>query len=259
MRKVKFFQIAFLGGAIALTQALSGCAIVKKLAGADIDEAQFAKAREAKAAETRANAAMALEKRLSTGDPIENADILIYLSETSINLIAKQYENTSGWLDKSTSYMIKKVDVKIKNGAAVATLGLIAKNSSWSVDVDLNMDCLLTLETIGGELAIKLEPFNISPEVKAGGLLSSADEIIKNLIKINLAKIGEQMPKIKFPLNYTNSFSMPESKFKINNKVNMEIYNPQRLVNYELKIKEVLFFTGKAFVAINIVNPEVKK
>ena len=239
-------------------QALSGCYVAKKIAGADIDPKRFAKAREAKMLEIRSLESENLVRRLSGKDALDNADVTCFLSEDFLNRVASGYVNTNGWLDANTSYIIKKVALNIKNGSAIATLAILANSNKYTVDVDLTMDCIMTFQVAGNDLVLKLEPFNISPAVSAKGLYSYASDIIQNLISINLANIGNTMPKIKIPLNIENKMNIPGSRTNISNKINLLIANPERFINFKLVIKEVLFFEKTTFVALNLQKVEVK-
>lgn len=237
---------------------LPGCFLVKKIAGADIDAEQFQKAREAKMYEIKSKTSSVLLERLSKPDPISNADITFYLSEEFLNKVARQYNSTNGWLDESTPYTINSVDLKVNYGSAIASMGLKAKSNKYNVLVNLTMDCILNLELKGNELQLQMEPFNIAPAVDAKGLLSSADEIIQNLIKINLANISKSMPPISIPINIANQMAIPGSKTNIKDKVNLLVVNPERIIDYKMKIKEILFLENAAFVALNLEKAEVK-
>lgn len=236
----------------------NGCFLAKKMAGADIDGESFAKAREAKIYSSRLAELEKLKAKSPRFAELQKSDFTLYLNESLLNKIAKQYVGQSGWLDESTSYSITGVNLSVKNGGAFANLSLLAKNTKFNVDVDLIMDCLLLIVEENGELRIKIEPFNISPNVSTGILLSGTSEIIGNLIKLNLAKMGETMPKIAIPMSVDNNFSITGSTTNINDKIKMAINNPNRYLNYKLKILDVLFFEGRAMVAINFESAEAK-
>lgn len=244
--------------AITMPLMMQSCFIVKKIAGADIDHEQFAKAREAKMHEIRLEAGNDILKRLNNGDPIENADISFYLSQNFLNKIAHQYDSSKGFLDQSTTYIIKSVSLSLKNGAAILSLNMTAHNSEHNVDVDIATDCLLSLKVSNNELVTQLEPFNIAPTTTSRGILASADELINNLIKINLANLGKTMPQIKIPLDITNNMTIAGTKTQIKDKINLIIKSPTRIIDYKLKLKEVLIFENKAFVALNIDKVEIK-
>ena len=220
---------------------LGGCFLVKKIAGADIDPVQFEKARQAKVLNVR-----------------YDHDITCFISNELINKIARQYENSAGAIDASTTYVIQKVTVSLKNGSGIASLGMKAHSEKYSLDLNLTMDCLIALETVNNELVLKLEPFNITPEVTIGGMFSSADEIVSNLIKINLADMGQKFPPLKIPLNFANQLIIQPTKMEIHDKINMLITSPQRNVGYNLKIKEIWIFDSRAFVAMNVEKVEVR-
>jgi hypothetical protein len=254
----KLLLIMFLLTFFYLTFCFEGCFLVKKIAGADIDQARFEKDREAKALEVQAKSLYVLKNRLSQANPIDEADITFYLSQDFLNKIVHQYDSSTGWLDKSVSFKINSVNLKLNDGSAIASLGMIAHHDPTNIDIDLMMDCLFMMELVNDDLICKLEPYNISPVVKGGGILASADEIISNLIKINLASLDKKFPPIKLPVNFQNQLDFPANKMEIKEKVNMIITNPQRIVRYKIKMKEILIFEGKAFVALNVENVEVK-
>jgi hypothetical protein len=236
----------------------TGCFLVKKMAGADIDPVQFEKARQAKMLETRMLASSELSNRLTKNDPLDNADITFFLDESLIKKIAKQYEGSTGWLDGSTSYNVDSVDINLLNGSALAEVMLKAHNDKYNVDVEMKLDCIVTFSLEKNELVTHLEPFNISPAVITRGLLASADELIANLIKINVANLGKNFPPLKYPISFANKVNIQGNTINIKDKINLSIYNPNRTLNYKLKLKEVLIFEGRAFVALNIESVEVK-
>jgi hypothetical protein len=237
---------------------IEGCFILKKMTGSDIDPVQFQKAREAKMLEVKSQALTQLTNRLQQNNPIENSDITIYINQELLNKIAQQYVSATGWLDEATSYEIKSVNLILNSGSAIASLGLNAYNKTHNVRVDMTLDCIMTFEIVNNELTTKLEPFNISPSVTAGGILASADEIISNLIKINLANLNKNFPPLKIPINFANNVIISENKTDIRDKVNLSINSPKRSINYNFKIKEVLVFEGRLFISLNIENIEVK-
>ncbi|MDQ1266139.1 MAG: hypothetical protein QG635_1291 [Bacteroidota bacterium] len=241
-----------------LTLAASGCSLVKKAAGADIDPIRFDKARQAKTLEVRRISAERLAARLANGSSIQDADMTFLLKDTFLNKIVRQYEGAQGWLDASTSYQVNKVLITLMYGSAIASVDMTAHSESYNVDVDMTLDCLLVLEQSGMELQIKLEPFNISPKVKAGILLSSAEEIISNLIKINVGGLSSNFPPLKVPVDFTNNFKVPESKAIIKDKVNLTLKSPERSISFTMKLKEILIFEGIVFVAMNIDRTEAK-
>lgn len=238
--------------------SFSGCFIVKKFAGADINALQFEKARESKMLEIRSSSALELAKRLSKNEPVDNADVTFYLGQSLLNKIAHQYDSTKGWLDQATSFIIKGVNLILNNGSAIASLDMIAHNEKHNVDVDLTMDCIMAIEMINNELVLKLEPFNIIPNVTAHGIIASAEEIISNLIKINLGDLSKNFPPLKIPVTFSNQLILQASQVNVQDKINLQIISPQTQIDYKLKLKEVLIFEGRAFVALNLENMEVK-
>jgi hypothetical protein len=238
--------------------SFSGCFVVKKLAGADVDLEQFAKAREAKVLEVQLAAAQSLSQRLGRGGPLENADLVFYMNQELVNKAAKQIVGTTGWLDSTTSYIVQSVNVILYNGSAIASLGLLAHSNSYGMDVQLTMDCSLSFRIENTELVALIEPFNIAPVVKATGLLSSFEEIIRNIIALRVGNMSKDFPPMKFPIDFTSQVKMDGTATNIAAKLNMQVLNPQRLIRYRLTLKEFLVFSGKAFFALNITNVEAK-
>lgn len=237
---------------------MPGCFILHQIAGSNIDEEQFDKARQAKILDLQLKSALKLKDRLSSGEDIEKSDIFLVLEEKFINKILDQYNSSKGWLDKSTSYVINSVDLKIFCGSAVATVNMTAYNNIHNVDVDLNLDCLLTIEQSKKDLQLKLEPFNIAPKVTTRGIYSAAEDVIKNLVKINLGELGNSLPGLNIPVILDEKILLPGSKTDIKDKINFTIENPKRHISFKMKIKELLFIEGKALIALIIEKSEVQ-
>lgn len=238
--------------------SLDGCFLAKKIAGADIDNEQFDKAREAKMLEVKAKNLESLSRKLDKGSNAWNFDLVFNFSEEMLNKIIRQYDSTSGWFDNETKYFIKNMQLKVENGSAIVSIGMIAKSLKYNVDVDLITDCVLSFEIINNELQLHLEPFNISPSVKASGMLSSADELIKNLIKINLANLEKSLPQMKIPVNFTNKIPLRKNVIEIRDKVNLQINIPESQISYKINLKDVICLSGNVLVTMNIENVEVK-
>ena len=244
---------------IVLATLANSCFVAKNLAGANIDGESFAKAREAKIYAMRLSELEKLKAKAAKLPEYKNSDFTLYLNESLLNKIAKQYVGQKGWLDGATNYTINGVSLSLKNGCAIANMTMLAHNDKFNVDVDLVMDCLLALVTENNELLVKIEPFNISPNVSTGILLSGTGEIIENLIKLNVGKMSESLPKIAIPMAFDNPLTIAGTKMDIRENINMTILNPNRTLNYKIKIADVSFFEGKAMVALNFESAEVKQ
>ncbi len=236
-----------------------GCTIIKKLSGSDIDAEQFAKAREAKISEIRLKNLERLTARLQSGNDIYNSDFNFALSRDLITKIVRQYENSSSWLDEDTPYRIKTVSVELNNGSAIASLAIQAYNKFYKVNVNLVMDCLISVEPSGSDLEIKIEPFNISPNVKAGWTPEIFEEIIGDIIKLNLADIGNKLPPLKIPLDIENNFEIKGDDIVVKDKINLLINNPSRTINFKLRLQDVLIFSEAVFLSLNIDKVGVSK
>ncbi len=238
--------------------SLPGCVVVKKLVGADIDPQQFARAREARMVQVRADAAQRLADRLGNGDAVTNADVCFTLGQTLLNRVAEQYRGMTGWLDPATSYTVTAASVTIHNGAAFASLMLTAHNTTHDVDVDLAMDCIITLSIENGTLVMLLEPFNITPVVNASGVLAATEGIIENIIRIRLATMSRDFPPMTLPVDFSSTLPMAGVSMDVKSRVNVLIEAAPRSVASTLTIREFQFFEGLALVTLNLSKVEVK-
>jgi hypothetical protein len=246
MRKIYLLLI------LLLAPMFYSCGTLDYVAGTNFDQEQFTKAREAKIMEMRLKYAQDLKSRLSNNDPLENADFTMCLDEQTINKLLDQYKSSTGMLDDATDYVIKDVKLKLLNGASIASIELLAHNETHNIDIQLMMDCLITLIPEGSDLNLKLEPFNITPVVTARGIYSSARDVIKKLIALNLSDLGKKLPKISIPINIENELAIKGTKTDIKSKINLSINIPDRTVSYKLVIKELQFFENKIFIALNL-------
>ena len=240
-----------------LQLSLSGCFVAKKIAGADINEKQFDRAREAKIAQIKAQSMAELSEKLSKTNII-NSDVYFTMNQDFLNKVLKQYDSTSGWFDKDTKYFINNINLKIENGFAIASMDITANSLDYGVDVELIADCILSFETVNHELILNLEPFNITPKVKAAGLLSVANDIIKNLIKINLGELKEKMPEIKIPLVFNESIIFNSNSITIEDKINLVANISESEINYKISIKDVYCFSGLICITMYLDFIEVK-
>jgi hypothetical protein len=250
----KFFLVIIVSSFLFI----SGCSLVYKIAGADIDPLQFEKARQAKVLEVRMNSLAKLSSKLALRKNLDDDDFTFYLSQDLLSKIVAQYRGISGWFDNSTSFKVNYTELSLQNGSAIVSLDLSAYNSSYNVDVNLIMDCQITFDKLNDDLYIRLEPFNITPKVNAYGLLSSADEIIQNLIKKNLADTEKNFPPLKIPIDISNEINIEQSKSEVRDKLDLNIIASPKKLLYRLKLSDVLIFENAAVVSMNIEKVEVK-
>jgi len=239
--------------------SLTGCFILRPVAGAAVDLERLKKAREAKVMEVRYEGAQQLSQRLHRSDPIENADLTFYFSEALLNKTAVQLDSTTGWLDSLTSYTVRSIRVKLYNGSAIATISMAAFNHEYDVDVDLLMDCLLTFSIDSARLPVgqgrfyaRLEPFNIVPTVKAAGMIASVEDIVQDILTIKLSTLNDYLPPIQFPVDFDNQFPVQGSSISVRTGININLSVPPHTLKYVLALKEVLIFKEKLFVAMSV-------
>ncbi len=233
---------------------MSGCSLVKRAAGADIDPVAFLKAREARISEVKLREGLVLVKRLGNKDPIDNADFVFTVNGSLLGRIASQFVGVSGRLDDDNSFVVDSVALSVHNGYCLASLRLKAENHSYGVSLNLFMDCLAVLEYSKNELLLRLEPFNISPEVSTGFLLSGLKETIGNLVMINLGDLGSKFNSLKVPLNFEKDITIEKTEYKVRELLNADITIPEKKIFLRMTLKEVLFLEGRAVIALNLSN-----
>lgn len=241
-----------------LASLLQGCTVVRTISGTDIDPERFAKAREAAVVDMRTRSALALSERLANGTPLDSADTGMFLSERLVNDAARQMIGGRGWIDPGTPYRIDSLWIRLHPGSALATLRLAVRSETYGVDIDLLMDCLLTFRMDRGELAADFEPFNISPVVSAGGLLASADELIRDLVKVKLARMREELPPMRFPVEFTNQIAIERSRTEVKGKPRLVIDFPRRVINSSVQLREILVFDGSVYLSFALRDIDVK-
>jgi hypothetical protein len=237
---------------------LQGCSVLRMMTGTDFDGAQLAAAREAAVAEVRGQGAKMLATRLTSGIRADDADIVLSLGPKFIQKAAVQLVGSHGWIDENTSYRINSVIIELQHGSAIASLQLRAHSDSWAVDVDLVMDCIMSLQTVKNELTCVLEPFHISPSVTTGVLLSQMQDIIRDLVTMRVASMGRDLPPVTFPLNIRSQYALEQSAVAIRGPVNLDLFSPKRSIDYTLRIKDVLMLREAVIVGIDITGTEAR-
>jgi hypothetical protein len=248
--------ILLLAGVLLLS--LQGCAVVRSVAGANVDHERYAKAREAASLETRYRGALRLADRLQGGKDPSDADIVLQLREDFLVRTLQQLRGRQGWLDKETSYRIDSVSAELHPGSALVTLNLLSRNEGYGVDVRLLMDCRLALIPDGDALLLEFEPYNVTPAATAGGMLSAATALIEDVIRVKLGTMKQQFPPMRLPMGFDDQIAIDATSSRVNGKPNLVISAPRRLIDYKLRIIDVLLFDDVAHVGINLESVAVR-
>ncbi|HAP35080.1 MAG TPA: hypothetical protein DCQ28_03735, partial [Bacteroidetes bacterium] len=132
-------------------------------------------------------------------------------------------------------------------------------NHEYDVDVNLLMDCVLSFKIDSGKFYATLEPFNVVPNVKAGGMIGQFDGIIRDIVTVQLSTLSEHLPPIQFPVDFNNQFPVQANSVQIRAGLNMDISTPAHTLKYFLALKEVLIFKEKLFLAMNVKKVGVAK
>lgn len=245
-------RFSFSASLLFIGISLSGCFILRPFTGADVDFDQLQMAREARVMQVRYDGAEHLSNRLANGDSIGDADVSFFFSEDLLNKAASQLDHTTGWLDSLTSYNIKSIRIKLYGGSAIATVSMAVYHHGYDVDVNLLMDCILIFKVDSEKFYATLEPFNVVPTVKAVGMFSSFEGIIRDVVTMKLSSLSENLPPIQFPVDFENQFPVQAGMVQIREGINMDISTPPQSIGYSLVLKEVLIFQENLYLALNV-------
>lgn len=243
---------------LILLPFLQGCSLVRSFAGANVDHVRYEKARAAAALEMRYHGALRLADRLQRDPDPGSADIVLELREEFLVRTLQRLQGSEGWLDDRTSYRIDAVQAEMHPGSAIVTLDLLASNADYGVDVRLLMDCGLAFSPEGDELVMEFEPYNVIPAATAGGLLATAERLIEDVIRVRLGSLREQFPPVRLPLGFDDVTTIDGTSNRIQGTPNMHITTPRRLIDYRLRVVDVLLFDRVAVVGINLETMQVR-
>ena len=239
---------------MALGFMLQGCALVRSIAGANIDREQYAKAREAAMLETRYLAAARQVDRMQRGFNADDADATLVLSERLVNDAMQKLRGRKGWLDRQTPYTIDSIRTILHPGSAIASLQLTVRSEANNVDVKLVMDCALAFIAKEKDLQVEMDPYNVVPAVQAPGLLAAAEDIIEDVIRVKLGSMKEEFPPVLMPLTFDDVFTIDGVRNEVRSKINVIIDSPRRMLAYKLKVKDLLIFDEMVLVTIALTD-----
>lgn len=252
-----FFLLFTVASLLSLGLLVNSCQVFDVISGANIDEQRFALHREAKIKEIRVEKSTKVLERITKRGIFENSDISMILSEDLINDFVKCYDGTKGYLNYSTSYTVDSTQVKLLNGAAVATIFLKAYEASNKVNVNMVMDALITFRKEADYLVSDIEPFNITPIVDKSVLVLSKDALA-NLIKINTADMNKNLPPMKIPLTQKGDFKVDKIDFIVKDNINFQLKSDARKLVYNLQSNEPLILDKKMIINLYIENLKVE-
>ncbi len=238
----------------AASMLCAGCFAVRPIAGVDVDLERLAKAREATVMSVRHEAVRELAVRLGDLRRIDAADMSLSITEAALNKAAVQLDSASGWLDSLTTYRIRHTAMAVHNGSAIATITLAAHSMEHDIDVDMVMDCLVTLRIENGVLKAHLEPFNIAPEVTARGFKKLASGIIRDLISIRMSTMAESLPAIEMPIDLHNHMTLEGRDVSVRNGLNTDVHIGERRLSYDMVIRDVLCFERSIYISFALTK-----
>jgi hypothetical protein len=238
--------------------SLQGCVVIRSFTGANVDHERYALAREAASLEVRYKAALQLADRLSRGNDPMSGDMVLQLEEDLILRLLQKLRGRQGWLDRETRYVIDSLQGDLHPGSAFVTMHLNVHNEGYGVDVRILMDCQLALIPEGDALRVEFEPFNVVPDVSAGGVLSIAEDLIEDVIRVKLGTLREQFPPFKLPLGFDESIAIDGTVSEVRGTPNLVISAARRLIDYRLKVKDVLVFDQHVLLTADLESIRVK-
>jgi len=244
--------------ALILLSLLSGCALVGSIAGGNVDRERYALAREAAAMDVRHRGALQLSERLLRDPDPSDADLVLQLEEDFVLRMLGQLRGRRGWLDVETPYVIDSIRGDLHHGSALVTMHLTVRSEAHGVDVRLLMDTQLAVLPDGDALRVEFEPYHVTPDVQAAGLLSAAEEVIADVIRVRLGTLREQFPPLRLPLGVDQQLTIDGSTSRVRGTPNLDIRIPRRLLSYSLQLRDVLIFDRHVLVSADLRTVRVK-
>jgi hypothetical protein len=235
-----------IAGVLLVCLALSGCFIARPLVGASVDVERLRAAREAAVIKKRYEQALILQQKTRNRALIDSADVRVVIGQDALNKAAARLDSTEGRLDAMTTYRIRRTRIALHNGSAVASLSLLAHSEEYNIDVDLTMDCLLIFSIKNDRLAASFEPFNISPDVNARGLMALAAPMIRDVIAMKISTTA--IPPMELPIDLTQETVIPALHTVVRSALAMEITMPRRVLHSTLRIKDVMVLEERVLV-----------
>jgi hypothetical protein len=243
---------------LLLLPLLTGCALVGSIAGGNVDRERYALAREAAAMDVRHQGALQLAARLLRDPDPADADLVLRLEEDFVIRMLERLQGRQGWLDADTPYVIDSVRGDLHHGSALVTLHLRVRSEAHGVDVYLMMDTQLALIPDGDALRVEFEPYHVTPDVQAGGLLSAAEDVIADVIRVRLGTLREQFPPLRLPLGIDQQLAIDGNSSRVRGTPNLDIHTPRRFLSYTLQLRDVLIFDRHVLVSADLRSVEVK-
>ncbi|MCB2206410.1 hypothetical protein KQI65_16825 [bacterium] len=243
---------------LLLLPLLTGCSLLRSAAGGNVDRERYALAREAAALEVRHQGVLQLSDRLLRKPDPSDADLVLQLREDFILRMLAQLRGRKGWIDAETAYVIDSVDGDLYNGSALVTLHLNVRNEGYGVDVRLLMDTQLALVPDGDALRVEFEPYHVAPDVQAGGVLSAAEDIIADVIRVKLGTLREQFPPLRLPLGIDQQLTISGGSTPYEGTPRLVINTPRRLLDYNMQLRDVLIFDDFVLVSANLTTLRVR-
>lgn len=244
--------------ASVLLPLLAGCSLVGSIAGGNVDRERYALAREAAALDVRHRGALQLSERLLRDPDPSDADLVLQLEEDFVLRMLGRLQGRRGWLDAETPYVIDSIRGDLHHGSALVTLHLRVRSDAHGVDVHLIMDTQLALLPDGDALRVEFEPYQVTPDVRAGGLLSAAEDLIADVIRVRLGTLREQFPPLRLPLGIDQQLAVDGSTSRVRGTPNLDVQVPRRLVSYTLQLRDVLIFDRHVLVSADLRSVRVK-
>ncbi|MDT8323443.1 MAG: hypothetical protein RRA94_04965 [Bacteroidota bacterium] len=237
---------------------LAGCGLVGSVAGGNVDRERYALAREAAAMDVRHRGALQLSARLLRAPDPTDADLVLQLEEDFVIRMLTRLQGRRGWLDERTPYVIDSVSGDLHHGSALVTLHLRVRSEAHGVDVYLMMDTQLALIPDGDALRVEFEPYHVTPDVQAVGLLSAAEDVIADVIRVRLGTLREQFPPLRLPLGIDQQLQIDGNTAHVHGSPNLVVHAPRRLLSYTLQLRDVLIFDRHVLVSADLRSLGVK-
>ena len=254
MNRTLFTSKKFLSvSSVFLACVLTSCSLVRIATGNEFDLVQFEKARFVKMLEMKLEGEKKLAQRLHSSEPIDNADVVIFLNEKFISETFKQFDSLSFFIDSGTEVQILSSEIHLYPGSSVATFNASIRSLVYPMATTIRIDCMLNfILADSGRVQGNLQTFAIAPAVETSGIFTGSEDLIQRILTKKLAEIDEKLPHIKIPVDLKQVIWLDRAHGNSRGKIDINVESQRLRVENKYQLKEILILPPNVLIAINL-------
>lgn len=243
----------------SLACVVTSCSLLRIATGNEFDLVQFEKARQVKMLEMKMEGERKLAQRLHSSEPIDDADLMIFLNEKFISDTFKQFDSLSFFIDTGTEVQILSSEIHLFPGSTVATLLVSMRSLAYPMSAFVKIDCMLnfTMDASGRIRGI-LQTFAIAPAVETSGIFTGSEDLIQRILTKKLAEIDGKLPHIEIPVELKQVLWIDRAHGNSRGKIDITIESQRLRIENKYQVKEILILPPNVLIAINLRSTEVQ-